>query len=95
MTSPTTFENLNDFNELRDNHLNKTVFDMFTYSVFGFASGLALSLLFKNKARVCFVGAGVGAGISYEKNNGEMIRKLIWWQDSHYFSEKNTTKMDC
>ncbi len=95
MTSPTTFENLNDFNEMKDNLLNKTVFDMFTYSVFGFASGLALSLLFKKKLRVCFVCAGVGAGISYEKNNGNMIRNLIWWQDSHYFNDKNTIKRNC
>jgi len=73
----------NDFNEIKDNLLNKTFFDIFSYSLVGLVSGVGLSLLFKNKAGVCFVGAGFGAGISYEKNNGDLIRKLLWWQDSH------------
>lgn len=75
------FESLNYFNEEIDNLLNKTVFDIFTHSALGFLSGLALSIFFKNKIKFCFTASGVGAGISYEKNNGDLIRKQIWWQD--------------
>ena len=75
--------NLNDFDEKKDNLLNKTVFDIFTYGTFGLLSGLAISFLFKNKLRVGWVGAGFGAGISYERNNGDLIRKMLWWKDAH------------
>ena len=73
----------NAFNESKDTLLNKTVFDMFSHSLFGAVTGLGLCLLFKNKARACIVAAGFGAGVSYEKNNGDLIRNLFWWRDSH------------
>ena len=74
-----------EFNEAKDILLNKTAFDMFSHSLVGLVSGLGLCLLFKNKARACVVAMGFGAGVSYEKNNGDLIRNLIWWKDAHKF----------
>lgn len=73
----------NEFNEVKDYMLNKTVFDIFTTSALGFAVALPISLLFKQKLRFCFIGAGIGAGVSYENNQGSFIKSKIWWKDSH------------
>lgn len=80
--------NTDGFDEKKDNLLNKTMFDIFLYSSSGFLAAVPFSLLFKNKLRFCVVGAGIGAGVSYEKNQGNFIRSWRWWQTCHECEKK-------
>lgn len=81
--------NADGFNEMKDNLLNKTVFDILLYSSFGYLVAVPFSLLFKNKLRFCVVGAGIGAGVSYERNQGNFIKNWGWWENCHECEKKN------
>ena len=58
--------------EQNDYNLNKTLVDMFTGAIVGYALGAGLSIFFKNKQSIRNISAGIGAGILYEKNNGQI-----------------------
>ena len=51
-----------------DTVLNKTLLDLVVYSTFGYAVGIGASVLFRNKAPVRNLAAGVGGSYAYILN---------------------------
>lgn len=58
-----------------DTMLNRKIISLFTYGTIGYACGVAVSLFFKNKARIRALGAGIGAGISHDFYQGDLFYK--------------------
>lgn len=58
-----------------DTMLNRRIISLFTYGTIGYACGVVASLLFKNKARIRALGAGIGAGISHDFYQGDLFHK--------------------
>ena len=59
--------------EKEDLRLNERVISMLVYGTVGLALGTAVSLLFKNKARIRAIGAGFGAGVSHDYFQGDLF----------------------
>ncbi len=51
-----------------DTVLNKTLLDLVVYSAFGYTAGIGASLLFRNKAFVRNMAAGMGGSYAYILN---------------------------
>ncbi|CAD8077266.1 unnamed protein product [Paramecium primaurelia] len=59
-----------------DTQLNKTAFDLVTYTTVGYFVGVAASVFFKRRAFIRNLSAGVFAGFAFNENQEAFNRQL-------------------
>ncbi|CAD8179836.1 unnamed protein product [Paramecium octaurelia] len=59
-----------------DTQLNKTAFDLVTYSAVGYFVGVAASVFFKRRTFIRNLSAGLFAGFAFNENQDAFNRQL-------------------